>query len=107
MSNGVQFKFGLLKEVATGDIVMGMNHKENTYKEGDKYWLVNILGDVNADGFVNVKDATQIQKVCASLASFDKATEHLADTTLDGRYNVKDATQIQKYVASLIDSFYK
>jgi len=107
IDNGVQFRFGILKEVATGNAVMGMNCKENAYKEGDKYWLVNLLGDVNADGFVNVKDATHIQKACASLATIDEATEYLADTNLDGKYNVKDATQIQKYVASIIDSFYK
>lgn len=106
-ANGIQFRFGLLKEVASGDIVMGMNYVEKSYETGDKYHMINILGDVNDDGFVNIKDATQIQKASAGIEDLDKATEYLADVNFDGRYNVKDATQIQKYVASIIVSFYK
>ena len=107
VANGVQFRFGLLKEVASGEIVMGMNYTEKAYEIGDEYQMINILGDVNDDGYVNIKDATQIQKASAGLVSLDELAQCLADTTLDGKYNVKDATQIQKYVASLIDSFYK
>ena len=62
--------------------------------------------DANADGYVNVKDATEIQKACASIITLEGVSEILSDTTLDGNLNVKDATQIQKYAASLIDSFY-
>ncbi len=106
-NNGVGFRFGLLKELATGKMVMGVNYTEKSYKDGDEYRLVNILGDVNGDLVVNVKDATLIQKACASLAEIKEADAYLADTTLDGAVNVRDATQIQKYIASIIDSFYK
>ncbi len=106
LANGVQFRFGLLKELSTGKIVFGVNYTEQSYKAGDEYRLVNVLGDVNGDEEVNVKDATLIQKFCASLAQIDEANIHLADTTIDGALNVRDATQIQKYAASIIDSFY-
>ncbi len=105
--NKVGFRFGLLKELATGKVVMGVNYTEGSYKDGDAYRLVNILGDVNGDLSVNIKDATYIQKYCASLAEIDEADMYLSDTTLDGNVNVRDATQIQKYIASIIDSFYK
>ncbi len=61
------------------------------------------LGDVNKDGFVNVTDATLIQKYVASMEpkNFDP---DFADTFPDGRINIKDATVIQKYVARIITS---
>ena len=106
-ANNVEYRFGILKEVATGKNVFGLNYTENSYETGDEYWLINVLGDVNFDGYINVKDATHIQKACASILVIDEADVYLADTTLDGSVNVRDATQIQKYAASIIDSFYK
>lgn len=106
-ANNIEYRFGVLKEVATGKNVFGLNYTENSYEPGDEYWLLNVLGDVNFDGYINVKDATHIQKACASILVIDEADEYLADTTLDGAVNVRDATQIQKYAASIIDSFYK
>ena len=106
-ANDIEYRFGVLKEVATGKNVFGLNYTENSYEPGDKYWLLNVLGDVDSDGYINVKDATYIQKACASILVIDEADAYLADTTLDGNVNVRDATQIQKYAASIIDSFYK
>ncbi len=63
------------------------------------------LGDVNMDGYVNVKDATLIQKHVAKLVTLDSKQAKLADTNKDGYVSVKDATQIQKLVAKLISSF--
>lgn len=60
-----------------------------------------LLGDANADGVVNVKDATLIQKAVAGLVSLDETAELVADADLNGTVNVKDATAIQKYVAGL------
>lgn len=57
-----------------------------------------ILGDVNGDGKVDVKDATVIQKVYTGydVNPFD---ESVADYNKDGRKDVKDAVAIQKYLA--------
>lgn len=105
--NNIQFRFGLLKEAATGKIVAAMNYVEKPYSPEDKYYMIDILGDVNSDYTVNVKDATEIQKFCADLVTIDESVKYLSDTDFNGNINVKDATRIQKYVASIIDSFYE
>lgn len=58
-----------------------------------------ILGDVNGDGVVNVKDATLIQKYAAEMTV--ELNLKLADYNKDGNVNVKDATDIQKTTAFL------
>ncbi len=64
-----------------------------------------ILGDVNDDKAVNIKDATLIQKKTAKLVSFTEKQDKAADVNGDKSVNVKDATMIQKKIAGLIDSF--
>jgi len=68
-----------------------------TEPEKDK----GILGDVNGDGKVNIKDATQIQKFAAKLLDLTEDEKLRADVNSDGKVNVKDATAIQKYVAKI------
>lgn len=70
-------------EVATGDEILG------------------ILGDVDLNGKVNIKDATLIQKALASIATLDELQYALADTNVDGAVNIKDATLIQKFLADI------
>lgn len=64
-----------------------------------------ILGDVNDDKAVNIKDATLIQKKTAKLVSFTEKQDKAADVNGDKSVNVKDATMIQKKIAGLIESF--
>ncbi len=61
-----------------------------------------LLGDVNGDGVVNVKDATAIQKHIAGLITLSGKELILADYNLDKAVNIKDATTIQKKIAGLI-----
>ena len=60
-----------------------------------------ILGDVNGDGKVNIKDATQIQKFAAKLIDLTDAEKIRADVNADTKINIKDATAIQKFVAKI------
>ena len=60
-----------------------------------------ILGDVNGDGKVNVKDATQIQKAAAKIITLTEDEFERADVNADTKVNIKDATTIQKYAAKL------
>lgn len=60
-----------------------------------------ILGDVNGDGKVNIKDATQIQKTVAKLVSLTDVEVIRADANGDGKVNIKDATVIQKFIAKI------
>lgn len=61
----------------------------------------NKLGDVNGDLNVNIKDATDVQKHCASIIKFTSAQLQAADVNFDTRVNVADATAIQKLIAGL------
>lgn len=56
-----------------------------------------LLGDVNGDGVVNVKDASLVQKYAATMTV--ELNLKLADVNKDGVVNVKDATEIQKMSA--------
>ena len=60
------------------------------------------VGDVNADGKLNIKDATTIQKFVAKMIELDEKAQARADYNADGKVNVKDATMIQKKIANLI-----
>lgn len=57
-----------------------------------------VIGDVNSDNKLNIKDATALQKYCANLGSVDK---FVADFNGDFKINVRDATDIQKKLAGL------
>lgn len=59
----------------------------------------SILGDVDNDGAVNIKDATMIQKAAASIITLTDEENIRADANNDQKTNVKDATAIQKFVA--------
>lgn len=54
--------------------------------------------DVNADGKVNILDATEIQKYLTSSTTIDDALLAFADADGDGEISVADATEIQKII---------
>ncbi len=68
------------------------------------------LLDVNADGSINVKDATVIQKYCAKLIDLDEAAlmrtngwyYDLDENKMVINVTVREATYIQKFVANLL-----
>ena len=62
-----------------------------------------LIGDVNADGKIDITDATMIQKAVAELIELTDEQKKAADTNADGKVDITDATMIQKYVAELID----
>ncbi|MBR3988911.1 MAG: dockerin type I repeat-containing protein [Clostridia bacterium] len=67
--------------------------------------IPELLGDVNLDEKVNIKDATQIQKAVAKIVEFDEGENRRAEVTGDGKVNIKDATAIQKYAAKIETGF--
>ena len=67
--------------------------------------IAELLGDVNLDEKVNIKDATQIQKAVAKIVEFDEGENRRAEVTGDGKVNIKDATAIQKYAAKIETGF--
>lgn len=64
-----------------------------------------ILGDVNCDGKVNIKDATMIQKAAAKIITLSDDEAVRANVNGDKKVNVKDATAIQKFVAKIEINF--
>ena len=60
-----------------------------------------VLGDVDLNGTVTVKDATLVQKYAADMATLDEVQLSVADVNADEKVNVKDATAIQKIVAEI------
>lgn len=64
-----------------------------------------IMGDVDGNLSVNIKDATLIQKYSAKLTDLDERKLFVADVNRDKTVNVKDATLIQKKIANLITDF--
>lgn len=61
----------------------------------------DLLGDVNGDKTVNIKDATLIQKAVAQVA-VEVFLEDLADTDENGNIDIKDATAVQKWAADML-----
>lgn len=59
------------------------------------------LGDVNADGYINIIDATEIQKHISQLVELSEDELRRCDFNFDGVVNVMDATSIQKYIAQI------
>ena len=63
------------------------------------------LGDVNADGKINVVDAYLIRCHAAQLKILDGTQQLAADVNRDGRINVVDAYLVRCYAAQLINEF--
>ena len=57
------------------------------------------FGDANMDGYVNIKDATYVQKYCAEYADAKVIDLNTADMNRDGKITVVDATYIQILIA--------
>lgn len=60
-----------------------------------------LLGDANLDGKVNIKDATDIQKLIAKIKEPSEISEPLSDVNEDSIVNIKDASEIQKWLAQI------
>lgn len=60
-------------------------------------------GDVNNDGMIDIKDATEIQRYAAQFIELDSTALAAADVSGDGNVTIADATKIQRYIAKLIN----
>ena len=58
------------------------------------------VGDTNADGNVNIKDATLAQMMTAGIVSGSDTNNLLGDYDISGDVNIKDATGIQSYIVN-------
>ena len=82
----------------------------------EMYNFGRLLGDMDKDRKLTIKDATYIQKCLVGIEKYpendgidglnalepdDKNCRYISDFNRDGERNVKDATAIQKYIAGL------
>lgn len=63
------------------------------------------LGDVNNDGKITVKDATQVQMYICGLVDLEDDLLVAADVDRNSYVDVSDATYIMKFIVHLIDEF--
>lgn len=61
-----------------------------------------LLGDVNQDGRVTIKDAATIQLYLAKMVTLTDVQFIAADTNKDSYVNISDCTRIQKFLAFII-----
>lgn len=62
-----------------------------------------LIGDVDLDNDVNVKDASLIQMYLAKFATLNEKQLFMAETNNDNDVNVRDATSIQLYCANFTE----
>lgn len=87
---------------------MGLDGIEKVFTECE---IGILLGDMDNDVTLTIKDATYIQKCIAHLHEFaqediielysEAKIQYISDFNCDGERNIKDATAIQKYIAGL------
>ena len=65
----------------------------------------SLLGDANADGIINIVDATRIQNFAAELMKPDTTARLCADVNRDGTINITDATLLQRFAAEIHTEF--
>lgn len=76
------------------------------YSAGGEYEQVPyVLGDVNEDGDINVKDAVQALRISAEMYDYTQAEKKAADVTRDNAVTIHDAVGILRYSAELITSW--
>lgn len=61
-----------------------------------------VLGDTDLDGYVNIDDATNVQKYLVSLEEFNVEQKVAADVNEDGSIAIDDVTAIQKILVQEI-----
>lgn len=81
-------------EPATGVYSFEMPNEDVTVSS-----TFTMVGDVNLDGYVDIRDATMIQKHLVQLVTLSDAQLIAADTNGDGEVNISDATHLRMYLA--------
>lgn len=62
---------------------------------------LRLVGDTDASGKVNIRDATLIQKFLADIVTMNETSIEVADMDNDEKVTIKDATALQKKLAGI------
>jgi hypothetical protein len=89
-------------------IKSGIISDKEIFADNDlKVFRMYLFGDLNLDYSLDIRDATEIQKILTSLTSYKPlrsgfSTKLISDVDCDGEVTISDATTIQKKLTSLI-----
>ena len=113
----IPYEYGLCVYIPETQELLGLNAAYEKGIEGiEKVFteagVGSLIGDMDDDGKLTVKDATFIQKIIAGIEGFTEPTIYAAefdeslpisisDFNRDRVRNIKDATAIQKHIAGL------
>ena len=64
--------------------------------------LEDLEAEINANGYIDIRDATAVQRHLAMFITLDQRQLAAADFNGDSKIDVDDATDIQKYIAHII-----
>jgi hypothetical protein len=73
----------------------------NWMHAGDTNTTHLLMGDLNGDGIMNIRDATELQKVLAKITTYDDQNSY-CDTNNDNKVNIRDVAYIQMICAGLL-----
>ena len=104
MSDGTQAWYQNIDNNASPDpYPLPDNSRGTIYRLGNTGYFSNspdfLLGDVNLDGAVNIRDVTAIQRYTAEFRTLNNRQLAAADTDNDGGVTIADATLMQMYFA--------
>ena len=114
----VDYALYLVEEQLFRDLVYlwkDAKYTEDIYNALNEKNIGEVIGDMDKDNKLTIKDATYIQKCIAELISFPENDEvpggygaefhgyvaYISDFNRDGVRNIKDATAIQKQIAGI------
>lgn len=85
----------------TGDKLVFSPKDDNTYLVNTDYTLV-IMGDINQDGTINVKDMEKIQKYLLGIDRLTDIQKKAASISVSGDISVLDMEKIQKHILGIL-----
>ena len=88
-----------IDEVITDSNIVSLSHNQTDNRK----YRIGLLGDVDNDCYVDIFDATNIQRYLASLTELTADDEKVADVDNDNYISVIDSTYIQRYLAGIDD----
>ena len=95
-----------MKTLAAGTVTVGaFNVDTRQYYEFNVTVSDVLLGDVDGNGSIEVKDITLLQNYMAGAAELTQKQMKAADVNSNGSITLQDVLMIQQYVAKKIDCF--
>ena len=90
---------------AMGTTNMSASKRLIVLDEGIGVVATDLLGDVNGDGKVSLKDATVITLGVVGVLELTDSQKNIGDVSGDGKVNLRDATLIKLFILGSLDKF--